>query len=47
MTIKQIVQKIDELIERHDEMLELDYHLGASEALDELREYIVENEKEY
>ena len=43
MTVKQIVQKIDELIERHDEMLELDYHLGASEALDELREWIVEN----
>ena len=41
LTVKQIVQKIDELIERHDEILEYEYHLGASEALDELRDWII------
>lgn len=41
LTVKQIVQKIEELIERHDKMLKYEYHLGASEALDELRDWII------
>jgi sugar-specific transcriptional regulator TrmB len=41
LTVKQIVQKIEELIERHDKMLKYEYNLGASEALDELRDWII------